>query len=95
MTPSTQELMTPHEAARWFRRSRSWLRQQKDLLRVASPNGQPLYHLQLCRAYVLGKVCRLNDDDLRQAQLRALAAACGLNESDPAIVEPPPATVAR
>ena len=35
MTEIPQELMTPHEAARWFRRSPSWLRQQARLLRVS------------------------------------------------------------
>ncbi|MGD8454595.1 MAG: hypothetical protein PVJ57_22505 [Phycisphaerae bacterium] len=87
MTPNAQELMTPHEAARWFRRSPSWLRQQKDLLRVAAPHGQPLYHVNLCRAYVLGQVCRLDPQALRRAQLRALASVCGLAETDLTVVD--------
>lgn len=79
MTQLTQELMTPHEAARWFRRSPSWLRQRGDLLRVGGPGGQPLYHVRVCRAYVLGRLCQLDPASLRQAQIRALAAACGLD----------------
>lgn len=73
-----QELMTPDEAARWFRRSPSWLRQQKDLLRLGGPNGQPLFHVRVCRAWVLGRLCDLGRDALRRVQLQALAAACGL-----------------
>jgi len=73
-----QELMTPHEAARWFRRSPSWLRQQHKLLRVAGPGGQPLYHVRVCRAYILGQICRLADAELRRVQVKALAEACGL-----------------
>jgi hypothetical protein len=80
MTDVAQELMTPHETARWFRRSPSWLRQQTRLLRVGGPNGQPLYHVHVCRAYVLGQLCGLDDAGLRQVQVRALAAACGLSE---------------
>jgi hypothetical protein len=84
MIEITQELMTPHEAARWFRRSPSWLRQQAKLLRMGGPNGQPLYHVQVCRAYVLGRLCALADADLRRVQLQALGAACGLvDESAP------------
>ena len=82
MTHVPQELMTPHEAARWFRRSPSWLRQQSDLLRVGQPGSQPLYHVRACRAYVLGRLCRLDADALRQIQLKALASACGLKASD-------------
>ena len=78
MIEITQELMTPHEAARWFRRSPSWLRQQAKLLRMGGPNGQPLYHVRVCRAFVLGQLCGLSDAELRQAQVQALAAACGL-----------------
>ncbi len=78
MIEVTQELMTPHEAARWFRRSPSWLRQQHELLKVAGPGGQPLYHVRVCRAYVMGRLCRLRGEALRQVQIRALAAACGL-----------------
>jgi hypothetical protein len=80
MTDVTQELMTPHETARWFRRSPSWLRQQTRLLRVGGPSGQPLYHVYVCRAYVLGQLCGLDDAGLRQVQVRALAAACGLSQ---------------
>ena len=78
MTEVAQELMTPHDAARWFRRSPSWLRQQTRLLRVGGPGGQPLYHVRVCRAYVLGQLCGLDDTELRRMQLQALAAACGL-----------------
>ena len=81
MTDVPQELMTPHEAARWFRRSPSWLRQQNDLLRVGGHGGQPLYYVRVCRAYVLARLCGLDPDALRQAQVKALAAACGLIES--------------
>jgi hypothetical protein len=45
MTDVQQELMTPKEAARWFRRSVSWLRRQPQIVRLAGPGGQPLYHL--------------------------------------------------
>ena len=78
MTEVAQELMTPHEAARWFRRSPSWLRQQGKLLRVGGPGGQPLYHVRVCRAYVLGQLCGLDDRELERVQRDALAAACGL-----------------
>lgn len=78
MTEVAQELMTPHETARWFRRSPSWLRQQSKLLRVGGPGGQPLYHVRVCRAYVLGRLCGLDDAELQRAQIKALAAACGL-----------------
>ncbi len=73
-----QELMTPEEAAEWFRRSPSWLRQQADLVRVAGSGGQPLYHVCVCRAYILGKMQNLAGAALREVQLAALAAACGL-----------------
>ncbi|MFH1747482.1 MAG: hypothetical protein ABIG44_10610 [Planctomycetota bacterium] len=79
MTEVSQELMTPHETARWFRRSPSWLRQQTGLLRLAGPGGQPLYHVRVCRAYVLGRLCGLLADKLHNVQIRALAAACGLS----------------
>ena len=82
MIEITQELMTPHEAARWFRRSPSWLRQQHELLKVAGPGGQPLYHVRVCRGYVMGKLCRLRGEMLRRVQLQALAAACGLSENE-------------
>jgi hypothetical protein len=86
MTQLAQELMTPHEAARWFRRSPSWLRQQPALLRLRAPGGQPLFHIRVCRAFVLGRLCGLEGDQLRQAQLKALAAACGLTDQDPALL---------
>lgn len=76
-----QELMTPHEASRWFRRSPSWLRQQTDLLKVGGPHGQPLYHTRVCRAYVYGKMCELDAAGLRRVQLAALASCCGLVEA--------------
>lgn len=78
MVDVTQELMTPHEAARWFRRSPSWLRQQQDLLRMGAGYAQPLFHVRLCRAFLLGKVCGLEGEPLRQLQIAALAADCGL-----------------
>lgn len=74
------ELMTPHEAARWFRRSPSWLRQQTDLLKVGSPGGQPLYHVQVCRAWVLGRLNGQRGPALRQIQIAALAKVCGVDE---------------
>jgi len=71
--------MLPEETARWFRRSPSWLRQQADLLRLGAAAGQqPLYHVHLCRAYVLGKICGFTGDALRDIQLSALASVCGL-----------------
>ena len=81
MTEIAQELMTPHEAARWFRRSPSWLRQQTRLLRVGGPGGQPLYHIRVCRAYVLGQLCGLDDQELTRVQKDALVAACGLDHN--------------
>ncbi|MBN2448325.1 MAG: hypothetical protein JXO22_16480 [Phycisphaerae bacterium] len=78
MVEIPQELMPPHETARWFRRSPSWLRQQVDLLKLGGPNGQPLYHTCICRAYVFGRLNALTGDALRCVQLKALAAACGL-----------------
>jgi hypothetical protein len=80
MTGFQQELMTVQEAARWFRRSPSWLRQQGDLLRLATPGGQPLFHVRVCRSYILGRLCGLQGALLRQAQVRALAVACGLEQ---------------
>ncbi len=74
-----QELMTPKEAARWFRRSVCWLRRRTDIVRLGGPHGQPLFHVQACRAYVFGKLCGLDGDALRQTQLSALAAACGMS----------------
>ena len=83
MTEIVQELMTPDEAAKWFRRSPSWLRQQSELLRLGGPNGQPLYHVRVCRAYVLGKLRGLSGDALREVQIQALGAACGINSVEP------------
>lgn len=82
MTEIAQELMTPNEAAKWFRRSPSWLRQQHDLMRVGGPGGQPLYHVQVCRAYVLGKLVNLAKAELQRVQVEALAAACGLTPAE-------------
>lgn len=82
MNDLQQELMTPDEAAKWFRRSPSWLRQQRDLLRVGGPAGQPLFHVRVCRAYVLGRLCRLPLDALRRVQVQALASACGVTLAD-------------
>lgn len=78
MNHVVQELMTPNEAARWFRRSPSWLRRQHELQRLGSPAVQPLYHVRVCRAYVLGRLCGLTGEPLRRLQLDALAAACGI-----------------
>ena len=83
MNPVAQEVMTPNEAARWFRRSPSWLRRQRELQRFRGPTGQPLYHVQVCRAYLLGRLCGLTGDPLRRLQLDALAAACGVPRSGP------------
>ena len=88
LTDINQELMTPHEAARWFRRSPSWLRQQAELLRVGGPNGQPLYHVRVCRAYILGRMCSLAGDDLRRIQVQALESACGVAVGQPAAQTP-------
>ncbi len=77
-TELPQELMTPDEAAKWFRRSPTWLRRQRDLVRLAGGGGQPLYHVRVCRAYVLGSMRGLSAEDLREVQLAALALACGL-----------------
>ena len=82
MTELAQELMTPVEAAEWFRRSVSWLRQQPELLRFGGPRGQPLFHVRVCRAYILGCLCRLTDAALRRVQIRALAVACGLVKAE-------------
>ncbi len=82
LTNLEQEVMTPAEAARWFRRSPSWLRQQKGLLRLGGRNGQPLFHVRVCRAYILGCLCRLTDAALRRVQIRALAVACGLVKAE-------------
>ncbi|RMF77969.1 MAG: hypothetical protein D6744_10685 [Planctomycetota bacterium] len=98
MIEITQELMTPQETARWFRRSPSWVRQQTDLLRVGAVGGQPLYHVRACRAYVLGRLCRLSGAALRRVQIDALADACGLEATHrllrdaeiPEVKQPPP-----
>ncbi len=81
MLEIAQELMTPHETARWFRRSPSWLRQQHDLLHTGGPGGQPLFHVRVCRAYVLGKLCGLAGEELKKVQLQALTAACGIGDT--------------
>lgn len=78
MVEVCQELMTPREAARWFRRSISWLRRRTDLVRLGRAGGQPLYHVQVCRAYVFGKLCGQEGAALLRTQLVALAAACGV-----------------
>ncbi len=74
--------MTPQEAARWFRRSVSWLRQQREILRLGGRTTQPLFHVCICRAYCLGRLCGLAGDALRRVQVEALAAACGLAECE-------------
>lgn len=81
--PLPQELMTPDEAARWFRRSPSWLRQQRELLRFGEGKAQPLFHVNVCRAYVLGKLAGLVADALRTVQVQALAADCKLTTPAP------------
>lgn len=80
MTEVQQELMTPKEAANWFRRSVSWLRRQPHLVRLAGPGGQPLYHLAVCRAFVLGQMAGASGAELRRLQIAALARDCGLAE---------------
>ncbi|MFN0136500.1 MAG: hypothetical protein ACKVS9_10350 [Phycisphaerae bacterium] len=77
MIDMQQELMTPQEAAKWFRRSEAWLRKQPDLIRMNS-GTQPLFHVRACRAFVLGRLAGLSGDPLRAMQLRALAEACGV-----------------
>lgn len=86
MKPIDRELMTAGEAARWFRRSASWLRRQKAILKLAGPGGRPLYHLAACRAYLLGIASGWDAQMLRAAQLDALKAASGLSAA-----QPPPA----
>ena len=81
MTDIAQELMIPDEAARWFRRSLSWLRQQHELIRLGGPRDQPLYHVRVCRAYVFGRMRNLMGEALREIQLQALATACGLDRA--------------
>ena len=75
-----QELLTPPEAAKWFRRSTSWLRRQPHILKLVGPRGQPLYHIRALRAYVLGQLVRARGPELRRVQLHALADACGLSK---------------
>lgn len=85
------ELMTPDEAAKWFRRSASWLRQQRELLRFGDRKAQPLFHVNVCRAYVLGKLAGLPAPRLKQVQVQALAADCrlaGATPFDPSIDVP-------
>jgi hypothetical protein len=72
------ELLTPDETAEWFRRSVSWLRQQSELLRSSGRGQQPLYHVVVCRAYLLGRFLNLAAPDLRRLQLAALAEHAGL-----------------
>lgn len=79
MTEIAQEVMTPKEAAQWFRRSASWLRHQQDLLRVGGTQTVPLFHVRVCRAYMLARMCGLSSEDVRRVQLAALAECCGLD----------------
>ncbi|MGE3180546.1 MAG: hypothetical protein AB7N71_02880 [Phycisphaerae bacterium] len=78
------EMMTPEEAARWFRRSPSWLRQQRGLLRFGQDRAQPLFHVAVCRAFVLGRLANLTEAQLRNVQIQALASACKLEAADAA-----------
>lgn len=78
MIDFTQELMTPLEAARWFRRSQTWIRDQRGLLRLRFGQSQPLYHVDVCRAFVLGTIRALDADRIRHVQIAALEASCGL-----------------
>jgi hypothetical protein len=87
--PPAQELMTPQEAARWFRRSVSWLRQQADLLRLGAHGSQPLYHVDVCRAFVLGQMRGADRQELRKTQMEALAATCRLRASAGAAAREP------
>ena len=79
MTGIAQEIMTAKEAAAWFRRSTSWLRQQEELLRIGGSQSAPLFHIRVCRAFMLAKMCGISGPELRQAQIAALAEDCGLN----------------
>ena len=79
MVEITQELMTPQETAEWFRRSPTWVREQKHLLRMRASGGQALYHVDVCRAYVLGTMRSLDEDGLRRVQIAALEASCKLH----------------
>lgn len=72
------EVMTAGEAGKWFRRSDSWLRRQNDLLRLKLGRAQALFHVILCRAYVLGRMRGLRGAELRQLQLDAFSSFCGL-----------------
>lgn len=85
MIDMQQELMTPQEAAKWFRRSEAWLRKQPDLIRMNS-GTQPLFHVRVCRAFVLGRLAGLSGDPLRAMQLRALADACGVQAQLAALI---------
>ena len=82
MVEIAQELMTPQEAAEWFRRSPTWIREQRRLLRMKADGGQALYHVDICRAYVLGLLRELDGDALQRIQLAALEAACKLSPTD-------------
>lgn len=77
MVDMQQEMMTPQEAAKWFRRSEAWLRKQPDLVRM-NAGTQPLFHVRVCRAFVLGRLKGLCGDPLRAIQVKALAEACGV-----------------
>lgn len=79
MTAIAQEIMTAKEAAAWFRRSTSWLRQQDELLRIGGSQSAPLFHVRVCRAFMLAKMCGISGPELRQAQIAALADDCGLD----------------
>lgn len=85
------ELMTPTETARWFRRSPSWLRKQSHLLKLATPGSGARYHVCVCRAFVLGRLCGLTGDALIRLQIRALAVACGIAAARHAL---PPSDIA-
>ncbi len=78
MPDSPQELMTPKEAARWFRRSTCWLRRRRQLLRLGTSAGAPLYHVRACRAFLIGSALGLSGEELRRFQLAALSEVCGL-----------------
>ena len=82
MTEFAQELLTPDEAATWFRRSATWLRNVDDLVVFSAgqfgAGGQTLYPLACLRAFVLGWTEGLRGAALRRRQIEALAGACGL-----------------
>lgn len=87
MTDFNQELLTPDEAATWFRRSALWVNALDGLVVFsASALGGPghrLYHIRCLRAFVLGWMEGLRGDALRQRQLSALAVDCGLEPLSP------------